>query len=50
MRYTLQIRDFVWAKTPEEMLAPNHGLIRLLVIAGDAGVARSETIYLNTIQ
>ena len=50
MRYTLQIRDFVWAKTPEEMLAPNHALIRLLVIAGDAGVARSETIYLNTIQ
>jgi hypothetical protein len=48
MRYTLQIKDFVWANVPEDMLPPNHAVIRLLVVAGDAGVARSETIYLNT--
>jgi hypothetical protein len=49
-RYTLRITDFVWTKKQENIVAANHALIRLLVVAGDAGTVRSDTIYLNTIQ
>jgi hypothetical protein len=52
LRYRLQIKDFVWAKESDDGLAPapNHAVIRLVVLGGDAGVAKSEPIYLNTVQ
>jgi hypothetical protein len=50
VRYLLKIKDFCWAKSADNEMPANHALVRLVVHMGDAGVLRSDNIYLNSIQ